>query len=86
MNVRQHFATTYRPLIKKTTSFVYRSTCLVHFTMLAPIYEWMLLLCRHIVTCIFIVAIVCALVHFTKNNLYIGGFLEYAVKARDSRF
>ena len=32
------------------------------------------LLCIHIVTCIFIVAIVCVLLHFTKNNLYIGGF------------
>ena len=35
---KQHFATTYRRLTKKTTAFVYRSTCLVHFTMLAPIW------------------------------------------------
>ena len=31
-------------------------------------------LCIHIVTYIFIVAIVCVLLHFTNNNLYIGGF------------
>ena len=33
---KQHFATTYRRLTKKTTAFVYQSTCLVHFTLLAP--------------------------------------------------
>ena len=36
INFRQHFANTYRPLTKNTTAFVYWSTCLVHFTMLAP--------------------------------------------------
>ena len=38
INFKQHCATTYRHLTKKTTSFVYRSTCLVHFTILAPTY------------------------------------------------
>ena len=38
INFKQHFATTYRPLTKKTTAFVYQSTCLVHFTMLAPTF------------------------------------------------
>ena len=38
INFKQHFATTYRPLTKKTTAFAYRSTCLIHCTMLAPIY------------------------------------------------
>jgi hypothetical protein len=33
---KQHFATTYRHLTKKTMASVYRSTLLVHFTMLAP--------------------------------------------------
>ena len=33
---KQHFATTYRCLTKKIMTFVYRSTFLVHFTMLAP--------------------------------------------------
>ena len=37
INFKQHFATTYRRLTKNTTAFVYQSTCLVHFTMLAPI-------------------------------------------------
>ena len=36
INYKQHFATTYRHLTKKNTAFVYQSTCLVHFTMLAP--------------------------------------------------
>ena len=30
----QQFATIYRCLTKKTTVFIYRSTCLVHFSML----------------------------------------------------
>ena len=30
----------------------------------------------HIVTYIFIVAIVCVLLHFTNKNLYIGGLLS----------
>ena len=34
---KQHIATIYRRLSKTTTAFVYRSTCLVHFTMLVPI-------------------------------------------------
>jgi hypothetical protein len=33
---KQHFATTYRRLTKKIMASVYRSTFLVHFTMLAP--------------------------------------------------
>ena len=37
--IKQHFATTYRRLTKKTTAFAYRSTCLVHFTMLAPLCD-----------------------------------------------
>ena len=28
----------------------------------------------HIITCIFIIEIVCVLHYFTKKNLYIGGF------------
>ena len=32
INSKQYFATAYRPSTKKTTTFVYRSTCLVHFT------------------------------------------------------
>ena len=43
-------------------------------------------LCIHIVTYIFIVAIVCVLLHFTKKKLVYRGFLEYVVNARDSRF
>ena len=35
-NFKQHFATTYRCLTKKIMAFVYLSTFLVHFTMLAP--------------------------------------------------
>ena len=35
INFEQHFAT--RPLTTKTMAFVYQSTCLVYFTMLAPI-------------------------------------------------
>ena len=31
-------------------------------------------LCIHIVTYIFIVTIVCVVLHFTIKNLYIGGF------------
>ena len=42
--------------------------------------------CIHIVTYIFIIAIVCVLLHFTKNNLYIGGFFKHAANARDSSF
>ena len=40
----------------------------------------------YIATCIFIVAIVCVLLHSTNNNLYVGVFLEYVVNAHDSRF
>ena len=36
INFKQHFATTYRHLTKKTTTFVYRSTCLVHLLCLHP--------------------------------------------------
>jgi hypothetical protein len=35
-NIKQHFATTYRRLTKTIMASVYRSTFMVHFTMLAP--------------------------------------------------
>ena len=47
INFKQHFATTYRHLTKKTTAFVYRSTCLVHFTMLAPNYIFQILIWKY---------------------------------------
>ena len=37
-NIKQHFATTYRRLTKKIMAFIYWSTFLVHFTMLAPLH------------------------------------------------
>ena len=57
-------------------------TCIL---ILMTIYEWMFLVYTHIVTCIFVVAIVCVSLHFTKKLVY-GGFLGYAVNARESRF
>jgi hypothetical protein len=34
---KEHFANTYKHLTKKIMASVYRSTFLVHFTMLAPV-------------------------------------------------
>ena len=41
--IKQHFATTYRRLTKKIMAFVYRSTFLVYFTILAPSYTMLYL-------------------------------------------
>ena len=38
--IQRTYCTTYKPLTKKSKAFVCRSTCLVHFNMLAPWYDF----------------------------------------------